>query len=46
MELGMIGLKQRFSRRGCDGFAEKVLSALGYQFCGDDKKTAADKAGA
>ena len=39
-------LYERFSSRGEDDFAEKVLSALRYQFGGHDEKTAADKAGA
>jgi len=39
-------LYERFSSRGDDDFAEKVLSALRYQFGGHDEKTAADKAGA
>jgi 6-phosphogluconate dehydrogenase len=39
-------LYERFSSRGEDDFAEKVLSALRYQFGGHDEKPAADKAGA
>jgi 6-phosphogluconate dehydrogenase len=39
-------LYERFSSRGEDDFAEKVLSALRYQFGGHDEKVAADKAGA
>ena len=39
-------LYERFSSRGEDDFAEKVLSALRYQFGGHDEKAAADKAGA
>jgi len=38
-------LYERFSSRGEDDFAEKVLSALRYQFGGHDEKAAADKAG-
>jgi len=39
-------LYERFSSRGEDDFAEKVLSALRYQFGGHDEKPAADKEGA
>jgi 6-phosphogluconate dehydrogenase len=39
-------LYERFSSRGEDDFAEKVLSALRYQFGGHDEKVTADKAGA
>ena len=39
-------LYERFSSRGEDDIAEKVLSALRYQFGGHDEKAAADKAGA
>ena len=39
-------LYERFSSRGEDDFAEKMLSALRYQFGGHDEKVAADKAGA
>jgi 6-phosphogluconate dehydrogenase len=39
-------LYERFSSRGEDDFAEKVLSSLRYQFGGHDEKTAADKVGA
>jgi 6-phosphogluconate dehydrogenase len=39
-------LYERFSSRGEDDFAEKVLSALRYQFGGHDEKAAASKAGA
>jgi 6-phosphogluconate dehydrogenase len=39
-------LYERFSSRGEDDFAEKMLSALRYQFGGHDEKTAGDKAGA
>jgi len=39
-------LYERFSSRGEDDFAEKVLSALRYQFGGHEEKVAADKAGA
>jgi 6-phosphogluconate dehydrogenase len=39
-------LYERFSSRGEDDFAEKVLSALRYQFGGHDEKAAHDKAGA
>jgi 6-phosphogluconate dehydrogenase len=39
-------LYERFSSRGEDDFAEKLLSALRYQFGGHDEKAAADKAGA
>jgi 6-phosphogluconate dehydrogenase len=39
-------LYERFSSRGEDDFAEKVLSALRYQFGGHDEKVAAGKAGA
>ena len=39
-------LYERFSSRGEDDFAEKVLSALRYQFGGHDEKAAAGKAGA
>jgi len=38
-------LYERFSSRGEDDFAEKVLSALRYQFGGHDEKSADDKAG-
>jgi 6-phosphogluconate dehydrogenase len=38
-------LYERFSSRGEDDFAEKVLSALRYQFGGHDEKSAGDKAG-
>jgi 6-phosphogluconate dehydrogenase len=39
-------LYERFSSRGEDDFAEKLLSALRYQFGGHDEKPAAGKAGA
>ncbi len=39
-------LYERFSSRGEDDFAEKVLSALRYQFGGHNEKAAASKAGA
>jgi 6-phosphogluconate dehydrogenase len=39
-------LYERFSSRGEDDFAEKVLSALRYQFGGHDEKAAAGKEGA
>jgi 6-phosphogluconate dehydrogenase len=39
-------LYERFSSRGEDDFAEKVLSALRYQFGSHDEKAAAGKAGA
>jgi 6-phosphogluconate dehydrogenase len=39
-------LYERFSSRGEDDFAEKVLSALRYQFGGHREKAAADEAGA
>jgi 6-phosphogluconate dehydrogenase len=39
-------LYERFSSRGEDDFAEKVLSALRYQFGGHDEKAAAGRAGA
>jgi len=39
-------LYERFSSRGEDDFAEKVLSALRFQFGGHHEKAAADKAGA
>jgi 6-phosphogluconate dehydrogenase len=39
-------LYERFSSRGEDDFAEKLLSALRYQFGGHDEKAVADKAGA
>jgi 6-phosphogluconate dehydrogenase len=39
-------LYERFSSRGEDDFAEKVLSALRYQFGGHDEKAADGKAGA
>jgi 6-phosphogluconate dehydrogenase len=39
-------LYERFSSRGEDDFAEKLLSALRYQCGGHDEKTASDKAGA
>jgi 6-phosphogluconate dehydrogenase len=39
-------LYERFSSRGEDDFAEKVLSALRYQFGGHDEKSAGEKAGA
>jgi 6-phosphogluconate dehydrogenase len=39
-------LYERFSSRGEDDFAEKLLSALRYQFGGHDEKAAVDKAGA
>jgi 6-phosphogluconate dehydrogenase len=39
-------LYERFSSRGEDDFAEKVLSALRYQFGGHDEKAVAGKAGA
>jgi 6-phosphogluconate dehydrogenase len=39
-------LYERFSSRGEDDFAEKVLSALRYQFGGHEEKPATGKAGA
>ena len=39
-------LYERFSSRGEDDFAEKVLSALRFQFGGHEEKAAASKAGA
>jgi 6-phosphogluconate dehydrogenase len=39
-------LYERFSSRGEDDFAEKLLSALRYQFGGHNEKAVADKAGA
>jgi 6-phosphogluconate dehydrogenase len=39
-------LYERFSSRGEDNFAERLLSALRYQFGGHDEKAAGDKAGA
>jgi 6-phosphogluconate dehydrogenase len=39
-------LYQRFSSRGEDDFAEKVLSALRFQFGGHEEKPASGKAGA
>ena len=39
-------LYERFSSRGEDDFAEKVLSALRFQFGGHKEKTAGSKAGA
>jgi 6-phosphogluconate dehydrogenase len=39
-------LYERFSSRGEDDFAEKLLSALRYQFGGHDEKAAVGKAGA
>jgi 6-phosphogluconate dehydrogenase len=39
-------LYQRFSSRGQDDFADKVLSALRYQFGGHHEKTPAEKEGA
>ena len=39
-------LYERFSSRGEDDFAERLLAALRYQFGGHDEKTAAEKAGA
>ena len=39
-------LYERFSSRGEDDFAEKLLSALRYQFGGHNEKAAFDKAGA
>jgi 6-phosphogluconate dehydrogenase len=39
-------LYERFSSRGEDDFAEKLLSALRYQFGGHDEKPATGKAGA
>jgi len=38
-------LYERFSSRGEDDFAEKLLSALRYQFGGHNEKDAGDKAG-
>jgi 6-phosphogluconate dehydrogenase len=38
-------LYARFSSRGEDDFAEKVLSALRYQFGGHEEKAEADRAG-
>lgn len=37
---------ERFSSRGEDDFAEKVLSALRYRFGGHDEQSAVGKAGA
>jgi 6-phosphogluconate dehydrogenase len=39
-------LYERFSSRGEDDFAEKVLSALRFQFGGHKEKTADSKGGA
>jgi len=39
-------LYERFSSRGHDDFADKVLSALRFQFGGHNEKASADKAGA
>jgi 6-phosphogluconate dehydrogenase len=39
-------LDARFSSRGQDDFADKILSALRYQFGGHEEKAAAKKAGA
>ena len=39
-------LYDRFSSRGENDFADKVLSALRFQFGGHEEKTAADKGGA
>jgi 6-phosphogluconate dehydrogenase len=39
-------LYERFSSRGEDDFAEKVLSALRFQFGGHEEKAAGRKAGA
>jgi 6-phosphogluconate dehydrogenase len=39
-------LYERFSSRGEDDFADKLLSALRYQFGGHEEKTAANKGGA
>jgi 6-phosphogluconate dehydrogenase len=39
-------LYERFSSRGEDDFAEKVLSALRFQFGGHEEKSADSKAGA
>jgi 6-phosphogluconate dehydrogenase len=39
-------LYERFSSRGEDDFAEKVLSALRFQFGGHQEKSADSKAGA
>jgi 6-phosphogluconate dehydrogenase len=39
-------LYERFSSRGDDDFAERLLSALRYQFGGHEEKVAGDKAGA
>ena len=39
-------LYERFSSRGEDDFADKVLSALRYEFGGHEEKTAAKKGGA
>jgi 6-phosphogluconate dehydrogenase len=39
-------LYERFSSRGEDDFAEKLLSALRYEFGGHNEKAAVDKAGA
>ena len=39
-------LYQRFSSRGEDDFADKMLSALRYQFGGHEEKTAVKKGGA
>jgi 6-phosphogluconate dehydrogenase len=38
-------LYERFSSRGEDDFADKVLSALRYQFGGHEEKAEADQAG-
>jgi 6-phosphogluconate dehydrogenase len=39
-------LYERFSSRGEDDFAEKVLSALRFQFGGHEEKSSDSKAGA
>jgi 6-phosphogluconate dehydrogenase len=39
-------LYERFSSRGQDDFADKVLSALRYQFGGHEEKASTKKAGA
>jgi 6-phosphogluconate dehydrogenase len=39
-------LYARFSSRGQEDFADKILSALRYQFGGHEEKAAARKAGA
>ena len=39
-------LYERFSSRGEDDFADKLLSALRYQFGGHEEKAAAKKAAA